>query len=153
MLDQDHTNPTLIRRLDHVAVVVSDTAAALAFFRDRLGLQVVSSEEVGSAGVRLTYLDCGNAFLQLVEPIASGTEFSQFLEANGEGLHHLCFGVEDVVSAVHHFARGAASELRLGRGRGRRSAFLPGDLLHGTRVECTELSVRDDVASTSPLVT
>ena len=31
----------MIRRLDHLAVAVADTDAALEYFRDRLGLSVV----------------------------------------------------------------------------------------------------------------
>ena len=61
---------TLLRRLDHVAVLVRDTDEALRFYSGRLGLAIASSEEIPSPHVRLTYLDAGNAYIQLVQPLA-----------------------------------------------------------------------------------
>jgi len=60
---------TPLRRLDHVAVVVRSTEDALRYYGDQLGLRVHSTEELDAPHVRLTYLDVGNAFLQLVEPL------------------------------------------------------------------------------------
>ena len=51
-----------LRRLDHVAIVVRDTDEALRFYRDHLGLRVVSSEEIPAPRVRLTHLNAGNAY-------------------------------------------------------------------------------------------
>ncbi len=135
---------TALRRLDHVAVAVTSTEAALPYFRDRLGLAVVSSEELQTPRVRLTYLDCGNAFLQLVEPLSPDTEIARFLEEHGEGLHHICFGVDDVPSALASLSDDDAPA-RLGSGRGRVSAFVPGSLPHGVRLECTEFSPDEDI--------
>lgn len=129
-----------IRRLDHVAIAVHDTDAALRYFEGQLGLPVVSSEENATAKARLTYLDAGNAFVQLVSPLAPEAPIAAHLEANGEGLHHVCFGVEDVAAAAAALARAPGSTVRLGSGRGRPSAFLPGEPAHGTLVEVTSLT-------------
>ena len=66
-----HRQPrgAVIRRLDHVAVVVTDTEAALLHFRDVLGLEVVLVDTPPEVPVKLTYLDLGNTWLQLVEPL------------------------------------------------------------------------------------
>lgn len=135
---------TLVRRLDHVAIVVRSTEEALRFYRDHLGLRVHSSEEISSPRVRLTYIDAGNAFLQLVEPIDSSSAISTWLEEHGEGLHHLCFGVDDVERAVAALSD-PGNEVQLGNGRGRLSAFVTAGESHGVRIECTEFRRRDDV--------
>lgn len=127
---------TPLRRLDHVAVVVRDTEAALAFYRDRLGLRVHSSEELEPLGVRLTYLDAGNAFVQLVEPLDGASAVAAWLAEHGEGLHHICFGVDDVAAAVETLSDPGA-EVVLGSGRGRPSGFLTAAGSHGVRIECT----------------
>lgn len=137
----------MIRRLDHVAVVVRSTDEALRFFRDRLGLHVTSSENSGAHGVRLTYLDCGNAHVQLVEPTVEGTEIHRFLEESGEGLHHFCFAVDDVAEDIQTFVGNGVPDQHLGTGRGRVSAFLPGNSPHGTRIECTEFAREEDAAN------
>ena len=51
---------------------LADTEAALRHFRDRVGLRVVAVDEPPEVPVRLTYLDLGNTYLQLVEPLALG---------------------------------------------------------------------------------
>jgi hypothetical protein len=98
--------------------------------------------------VRLTYLDCGNAFLQLVEPLGPDQELSRWLAENGEGLHHICFGVDDVLGAAAELASGPATPVQ-GSGRGRVSAFVPGEPPHGVRLECTEFRRADDVDGTA----
>lgn len=128
---------TPIRRLDHVAIAVHDTAAALRYFEGQLGLAVVSTEENAAARARLTYLDAGNAMLQLVAPLSDQAPIAAHLQAHGEGLHHVCFGVEDVSVAAAALAGAPSSAVKLGSGRGRPSAFLPGEVAHGTLVEVT----------------
>ena len=134
---------TPIRRLDHVAVLVRSTDDALRFYRDRLGLAVHSSEELDVPGVRLTYLDAGNAYLQLVEPLDSRNPLSAWLDQYGEGLHHICFGVDDVSAAVAELSD-PGSEVVLGSGRGRTSSFLTTHE-NGVRIECTEFRRDEDV--------
>ncbi len=84
------------RGLDHVAIVVENTDRALQFWREKLGLKVIASEEVNGATVRLTHLDLGNTQIQLVEPLTSDHPLKTWLEEHGPGLHHICFRVEDV---------------------------------------------------------
>lgn len=133
---------TLLRRLDHVAVLVRDTDEALRFYSGRLGLEVASSEEVPSLRVRLTYLDAGNAYIQLVQPLAD-SPLTDWLDERGEGLHHICFGVDDVTRAVGELSDPGA-EITLGEGRGRVSSFVSAGGSHGVRIECTEfVRVRD----------
>ncbi len=138
--------PTL-RRLDHVAVAVRDTDDALAYFRDRLGLAVAHTEELATPHVRLTYLDAGNAFVQLLEPLDPDGDLARWLDEHGEGLHHVCFGVDDVLGAAAELAADGAAPTR-GSGRGRVSAFVPGPIEHGVRVECTQFRREEDVDAT-----
>ncbi len=139
---------SLLRRLDHVAVAVRDTEEALRYFRDRLGLRVARSEEIPTPHVRLTYLDAGNAYIQLVEPLEPDLELARWIDENGEGLHHVCFGVEDVLGAAAELAPEGAPAPAAGSGRGRVSAFVPGRPVHGVRVECTEFRRDEDVDGT-----
>jgi len=139
---------TPIRRLDHVAVAVRDTEEALRYFRDHLGLEVAKSEELQSPHVRLTYLDAGNAFIQLLEPLDRGAPLAQWLDERGEGLHHICFGADDALGAARELAVDGATPTA-GSGRGRVSAFVPGPIEHGVRVECTEFRREEDVDATA----
>jgi methylmalonyl-CoA/ethylmalonyl-CoA epimerase len=134
---------TLLRRLDHVAILVRSTDAALRYYQGELGLPVHSSEEIDSPHVRLTYLDAGNAFVQLVEPLDPASALGTWLDQQGEGLHHICFGVDDVPAAAAALSDGVPPIL--GSGRGRTSAFVTTSDSHGVRIECTQFLRDEDV--------
>jgi methylmalonyl-CoA/ethylmalonyl-CoA epimerase len=128
---------TPLRRLDHVAVAVRDTERALEYFSGRLGLEVSSTEVIETPHVRLTYLDAGGVFIQLVEPLDEDSPIAAHLAEHGEGLHHIAFAVGDVPATAAGLADPGAPEVTLGSGRGRPSAFVPGPIHHGVRVEVT----------------
>lgn len=134
-----------VRTLDHVAIAVSDTQRALEHFSHRLGLAVVRSEVIASPHVRLTYLDAGNALIQLVEPLDDDSPVAVHIATHGEGLHHICFGVDDVTSAAAALSVAGVEEISLGEGRGRVSAFVPGPRPHSVAIECTEFHFEEDV--------
>jgi len=138
----------VIRRLDHVAVLVRDTDDALLWFRDRLGMTVVMVDVINTPPVKLTYLDCGNAFFQLVEPLDTSGQLAALLESRGEGFHHVCFGVDDPVEEAKVMASDGSTDILLGSGRGRRSVFAPGPVRFGIRLECTQFDHHIDVEST-----
>lgn len=127
-----------VRQVDHVAVAVRDTDAALPYFTGALGLTVVGDEYAPAPGVRLTYLDGGNVVLQLVCPHRDGP-VATFLAEQGEGLHHVCFAVNDLEDSLTGLG-GEPSAVFPG-GRGRRCAFLP-DRPSGVRIELTEWQPR-----------
>jgi methylmalonyl-CoA/ethylmalonyl-CoA epimerase len=128
---------TQLRRLDHVAILVRDTNEALLYFRDRLGLPVHSTETHDTPPVRLTYLDAGNMFIQLLEPLDADSTLATTLNVEGEGLHHICFGVDDVAEAVVELSDPGA-QIVFGSGRGRVSGFINTGDSHGVTIECTE---------------
>ncbi len=130
---------TPLRRFDHVGIAVADTEQALEYFCGRLGLEVTSSEEIQTPRVRLTYLDAGGAFIQLVEPLDDKSPIAAHLREHGEGIHHIAFGVDDVPGSAAELADPGAPEVTVGSGRGKPSAFVPGDPHHGVRVEVTGL--------------
>lgn len=144
----DRRRMTHLRRLDHVAVLVRSTDDALEFYAGRLGLDVHSSEVIEQPHVRLTYLDAGNVFLQLVEPLDDDSPLGTWLAEHGEGLHHLCFGVDDVATAVGALSDPGAPVV-LGNGRGRVSSFLTAAGSHGVPIECTEFDHATDVAASA----
>ena len=53
--------------LDHVGIAVEDLPAALAFYRDALGLEIEAPEEVASQRVRAHFVPVGDSKLELLE--------------------------------------------------------------------------------------
>ena len=91
----------MFKKLDHIAVLVRDTEEALKFYRDTLRLEIMVTEELSEVGVRLTHLNMGNVKLQLVEPLREDHPLMAQLNEGGEGLHHLCWEVDDTDEAMN----------------------------------------------------
>lgn len=125
--------------LDHLALAVADTEAALAVWRDRLGFPVVCSEVVNHGAFRLTHLDLGNTHLQLVEPLLPGHPLHTWLREHGPGLHHFCLRVADVGASREELrAAGLAGDIAPHQGtQGKRALFLLKDATGGVQVEIT----------------
>jgi methylmalonyl-CoA/ethylmalonyl-CoA epimerase len=138
---------TAVRRLDHVAILVHDAAAAADELGERLGLEVSHVEDSAAAGARLVYLDAGNAFIQLLQPLDPDGPLMRTLEEKGEGLHHICFGVDDVVEAARRISGEHIEEPKVGSGRGRVSAFVAPWKPCGVLVEVTEFEHDTDVVA------
>ena len=122
--------------LDHLAIVVDDTDAALATWRDVMGFPVLYSEVVNGGTVRLTHLDLGNTHLQLVQPLTADHPLKQWLEKNGPGLHHFCLKVADIDAAIAECPVPGGPSPHQGT-QGKRAVFLDKSATAGVVVELT----------------
>ncbi len=94
--------------LDHVGIAVQDLDAALAFYRDALGLEIEPPEEVPSQRVRAHFIPVGESSLELLEATAPESPIAAFVQKRGPGLHHITLRVEDIAAAIAQLkARGA----------------------------------------------
>lgn len=129
----------LFKGLDHLAIAVPDTEAALKVWRDRCGFPVLYSEDVNDGTVRLTHLDLGNTHLQLVEPLTPDHPLQAWLREHGPGLHHFCLAVDDVGETMKTApAAGLPTAAAAHQGtRGKRALFLDKKFTQGVQVEVT----------------
>jgi methylmalonyl-CoA epimerase len=94
--------------LDHIGIAVSDLPAALAFYRDMLGLEVEAPEDVESQSVRAHFIPVGESKLELLEATAPASPIARFIEKRGPGMHHITLRVDDIRAALATLAaRGA----------------------------------------------
>jgi methylmalonyl-CoA/ethylmalonyl-CoA epimerase len=93
-----------IGRIHHVAVVVRDLSASLAFYRDILGLELEVVQEMAHDRVRIAFLPIGESKLELVEPLDTTTGVARFLASKGEGFHHVCLEVADLAASLTRLA-------------------------------------------------
>ena len=86
----------MIKKVHHVGVVVRDMQRALRFYRDTLGLPVHKAQTIEDQGVKAALLTLGDSEIELLEPIVEDNGIARYLQSRGEGLHHVCFQVDDV---------------------------------------------------------
>jgi methylmalonyl-CoA/ethylmalonyl-CoA epimerase len=90
----------MIGRLNHVAIVVPDLAAAARLYRDVLGARVSEPHSLPAHGVTVVFVKLPNARIELLEPLGPQSPVRGFLERNpAGGLHHLCYEVADIRAA------------------------------------------------------
>ncbi len=85
-----------IKKINHVAIAVSDVDASLTFWRDALGLAVDHIEDVPSQKATVVFIPVGESEVELVRPTSEDTGVAKFLAERGGGMHHLCFEVDDI---------------------------------------------------------
>ncbi len=127
--------------LDHLGVAVRRIEERLALYRDVLGLELRGIERVEGEGARVAMLPAGRTRIELVEPTTDGTTLARFLEKRGEGIHHLCFEVDDLEATLDRFRR-AGLEIAGAAGRpgaeGSRIAFIHPRSTGGVLIELRE---------------
>jgi len=126
-------------RIAHVGVAVADIDAALAFYRDVLGLTPHPPEQAD--GATIVSLPFGDSEVELLAPLRTDSPIAKFLERRGPGIHHICYRVPDLDAALAS-CRQAGYRLvdeipRTGAG-GRRIAFLHPKATAGILLELTE---------------
>jgi methylmalonyl-CoA/ethylmalonyl-CoA epimerase len=93
--------------LDHIGIAVTDLHAALAFYRDALGLDVSAPHDVPGEHVRATFVPVGQTSLELLEATSDTSPIARFTSRRGPGLHHITLLVDDIQAVLDQLkARG-----------------------------------------------
>ena len=126
-------------RIAHIGIAVPDIDAALAFYRDVLGLAPHPPEQAD--GATIVSLPFGDAEVELLAPTTGDGPIAKFLERRGAGIHHICYRVPDLDAALAA-CRAAGYRLideipRTGAA-GRRIAFVHPKATAGILLELTE---------------
>ena len=100
-------------RLHHVGIAARDAAAAREVWGTLLDLREAGRYRVEEFGVLALFLAPnggaptggraeagGGGLLEILEPLAADSPVARFLARRGEGLHHVCFEVEDIRSTL-----------------------------------------------------
>jgi methylmalonyl-CoA/ethylmalonyl-CoA epimerase len=99
----------MIGRLNHVAIAVTDLAAAAALYRDTLGAEVSEPIEQPEHGVTTVFVDLPNTRVELISPLGSRSPIAAFLDRHPfGGIHHICYEVADVRAASRDLAEKGA---------------------------------------------
>jgi methylmalonyl-CoA/ethylmalonyl-CoA epimerase len=134
----------MIGKLNHVAIVVPDLAAAATLYRDTLGAKVLLPHELPEHGVTAVFVELGNTRIELLEPLGTDSPVRGFLTRNPDGgMHHVCYEVADIKAARDRLRATGARVLGDGEPRtgahGKPVLFLHPKDFCGTLIELEEV--------------
>ncbi len=90
----------MLKKVDHIGIAVKDIESALKVYRDALGLKHEGTELEESRQLQAAMLDCGGTHVELLQATAPDSIISRFIEKRGEGIHHVCFEVDDIYQTL-----------------------------------------------------
>ncbi len=134
----------VLENLYHVAIAVRNIDEVEKLYETALGLRVEHREVVEDQGVRTSMLvpEKGGTALELLEPLSGESPISKFLDKRGEGIHHICFLVDDIEAALDRLKRDGVKLIdetpRPGSYHSR-VAFIHPKAMNGVLIELAEL--------------
>jgi methylmalonyl-CoA/ethylmalonyl-CoA epimerase len=85
-----------IKQVNHVAIVVVDMEKSLIFWRDALGIELHGLRNVPAEKSLVAFLPVAGSEIELVQPTTDDSGIAKYLVKRGQGMHHLCFEVDDI---------------------------------------------------------
>ena len=125
-------------KIHHVGIAVKSLEEASGRFGDLLGLAKAARYDLPEFGVSALFMPVGDSNLEFLEPLGDASTVGKFIEKRGEGVHHICFEVDDIEASLRDFAAQGARLIdekpRPGAG-GHLVAFVHPKTTHGILVE------------------
>jgi methylmalonyl-CoA epimerase len=133
----------LIKRIDHIGIVVKDIEKALIVYQQALGLSLAEIQERPDLAARIAFLPTGDSEIELVQPVTSDSDVAKFLQKRGEGIHHICLEADDIEEALANLREKGLQLIdevpRIGP-KGERFAFIHPTSAHSVLIELYERS-------------
>jgi methylmalonyl-CoA/ethylmalonyl-CoA epimerase len=127
-------------KLDHVGIAVYSIEDALRTYQ-QLGFALHEVVAIEEQKVRVAVLPAADSRIELLEPMAPDSPIQKFLEKRGEGVHHLCFQVENIQQKVEELRSASMQLISMSSETGlagRKIAFLHPKSTHGVLIELVE---------------
>ncbi|MDE0587609.1 MAG: methylmalonyl-CoA epimerase [Candidatus Marinimicrobia bacterium] len=86
--------------IEHIGIAVNSIDKDAPFWKHILNLPHRGTEAVENQGVTTDIYDTGRGKVELLEAMGSGTPLGKFLENRGAGIHHVCFEVDNITTAI-----------------------------------------------------
>ncbi|MCS6807151.1 MAG: methylmalonyl-CoA epimerase [Acidobacteriota bacterium] len=127
--------------IDHIGIAVRSLDESLKFYQDALGLHLHETEVVEEQKVRAALLPVGSSRIELLEATSDESPIAKFMAKRGEGIHHICFEVDDIEAHLERLKAAGARLIdetpRRGVG-GHKIAFIHPTSAHGVLIELVE---------------
>jgi methylmalonyl-CoA/ethylmalonyl-CoA epimerase len=128
-------------KIEHIGIAVKDIGEASKFYEDVLGCRVSEKMDVPERKLKVAFIDVSGVKLEFLMPTDEESVLAKFIDKRGEGIHHICFEVEDVEGAVAELKEKGVELVddkpKLGA-EGKKIIFIKPKSTHGVLIELKE---------------
>ncbi|MFE3848173.1 methylmalonyl-CoA epimerase [Flavobacterium sp. LB3P45] len=89
-----------MKKIEHIGIAVKNLEVSNLIFEKLLGAPAYKFEDVESEGVSTSFFAVGPNKVELLAATNPDSPIAKFIEKKGEGIHHIAFDVEDIVSEI-----------------------------------------------------
>jgi len=89
-------SPCTAKHLNHVCIAVKDIQESLKLYQALFDIGQAEIEDLPDQGVKASLIAVGGSQLEFIQPTDSSGGVARFIERHGEGLHHICFEVDNL---------------------------------------------------------
>ncbi len=130
-----------LEKIEHIGIAVKDISEASKFYKDVFDCQISEEMDVPERNLRIAFTEISGVKLEFVMPTDNESVIAKFIDKRGEGIHHICFEVDDVEKAVTEL-KDKCIELvddkpRMGA-EGKKIVFIKPKSTHGVLIELKE---------------
>ena len=133
----------MLKKIHHIAVAVDNLDEAAKFYQNGLGLDLAGVEVVSAQKTKVGFFKIGASNIELVQPAEPDSPLDKFLKTKGQGIHHVCFEVDDIEAEIKSLLENGATMIdekpRPGA-HNSRVAFIHPKSSSGVLIELVELS-------------
>jgi len=89
-----------MNKIEHIGIAVKDLEKSNQLFASLFGKSHYKIEEIISEGVKTSFFKSGPNKIELLEATNPNSPIAKFIEKKGEGIHHIAFAVDDIISEI-----------------------------------------------------
>lgn len=127
--------------IDHIGIAIRNIRKVSEFYGGTLKLKISEPLDVPSQKVRIAFMEIGNTKLELICPLGEDSPVEKFIQKKGEGIHHICFQVDNIEEALGDLKEKGVKLIdqnpRIGA-TGKKIAFLHPESSSGVLIELKE---------------
>jgi len=82
--------------IDHIGIAVRNLDEAIRVYVDALGAETSKTHRFSEAQMQVSMLSVGGTTIELMSPVGAEGIIAKFIQRHGEGIHHICFEVDDI---------------------------------------------------------
>ena len=95
----------MFKKVEHIGIAVKNFEESNVLFTKLFGKENYKTESVESEGVNTSFFQLGETKIELLEASKPDSPIAKFIAKKGEGIHHIAYEVEDIVSEMERLKK------------------------------------------------